>query len=525
MKKKKIGMIVTVILILLAFAAGAAVGLREKRLAEQRALEEAQALEEARQRELSSVESYTGALDADGLKGLDQYPNLRELDLSGSTDLAAVMDYIQTHPQVRVRYTVDLGGTVLDNGTESVELPRGSFDYALLRERIRYLPALREILLPETDLEPAQIRQLREERPEISLRYTVSVLEQTVPEDVRELDLSALQAERLEETIRALGLLPCLERATLTGEDGSNALTLEELHTLQTAAPDTLFVYRFQLFGREVSTEEERIEYVRVPIGNEGLPELRRALPCLRRCRYLLLDDCGIDDEELAALRAEWPETKIVWRVHISYLNFLTDIKVIHLTFLLTNSNAQVMRFCNEVEYLDIGHNSISDISFMGYMPHLKYIILSYNKVSDLSPLANCKELEMLELYQCLSLEDISPLAACESLQLLNVSWTGVQDIRPVFGLKDLQRFYCIWNYGIPEEQMEQIYEELPDCWITFEQEHSKNVGWSFDADGGVRAQWYLDMYKIFRYRVVHWFFGDYPEGWAQEGSESDGNA
>ena len=33
-----------------------------------------------------------------------------------------------------------------------------------------------------------------------------------------------------------------------------------------------------------------------------------------------------------------------------------------------------------------------------------------------------------------------------------------------------------------------------------------------FDAKGGVRAQWYLDMYKILRYRVEDWFFGDYPD-------------
>ena len=303
----------------------------------------------------------------------------------------------------------------------------------------------------------------------------------------------------------------------LTDENGENRLEPAQLRQLQLAMPETRFVYRTELFGREISCDAERLEFVRVPIGNEGAEQLRQLLPCLTRCRYLLLDDCGIDYEILARLREDFPETKIVWRVHISYLDFLTDVKIIHLTFLLTNQNAQVMRYCNEVEYLDIGHNSISDITFMGYMPHLKYVILSYNKVSDLSPLTKCGELEMLELYQCLNLEDISPLAVCQSLKLLNVSWCDIKDITPVYGLKNLERFYCIWNYEIPEEQQERAFEELPDCWITFEQNISKNVGWSFDADGGVRAQWYLDMYKILRYRVEDWFFGDYPEGWNQE--------
>ena len=75
-------------------------------------------------------------------------------------------------------------------------------------------------------------------------------------------------------------------------------------------------------------------------------------------------------------------------------------------------------------------------------------------------------------------------------------------------------------NFGIPDEQMTQIYEELPDCWITFKQVDSyeyKNVGWSFDQVGGIRAQWYLDMYKILRYRVEGYFFGDYPEEFKEQ--------
>ena len=470
--------------------------------------------------ELSKVEEITAVLDADGLRELDRYPNLRMLDVSGSEDYNAILAYMDRHPQVQVRYTVPVCGTILDNSQETLTLTGDRVTIAELEEKLQWLPALRELYIEDLNCKPEDLIRLRESYPSISISYDVRILGTSYPETTENLDLCALGPEELEETAKALQLLPQLHTVELTDAEGNNLLSLAELARLQELTPQVLYRYRFVLFGQELSTEDERIEYIRVPIGEDGAAAIREALPCLSSCRYFLLDDCGLENETLAQLRADFPNTKIVWRVHISYLDFLTDVKVIHLTFLLTNDNAQVMRYCNEVEYLDIGHNTISDITFMGYMPHLKYVILSYNKVSDLSPLSNCKELEMLELYQCLNLEDISPLAECESLKLLNVSWTDVKDITPVYGLKNLERFYCIWDYEIPQEQMDRCFEELPNCWITFEQLHTKNVGWSFDADGGIRAQWYLDMYQILRYRVEDWFFGDYPEGWNQEEHE-----
>lgn len=506
----------------LCLALGLLLGFHGYRAQQEQKTEEALRLQEQGEEEqrlaaLSAVEEFTGVLDADGLAELERYPNLRRADLSGSEDYAAILAYMERHPLVEVLYTVDLGGTLVDNRTESLRLAPGDYSMEKLRKGLPVLPRLSKLTLEELFCQPEEIFALQEENPEKKIDYTVRLSDTVVLEHTEALDLTLLEPEQAEEAIAAMRLLPELKTVDLTDPMGGNRLDVETLHLLQMSKPETLFRYRFQLFGKEISTEQERIEFFRVPIGNEGVEELRRVLPCLTRCSYLLLDDCGIDDQILSELRDEFPQTKIVWRVHISYMNFLTDVKIIHLTFLLDNYNAQVMRFCNEVEYLDIGHNTISDIRFMGDMPHLKYVILSYNDVSDLSPLANCGELEMLELYHCLNLKNIEPLAACTNLKLLNVSWTHVEDISPVFGLKNLERFYCIWNYDYPLEQQAQALEQLPDCWITFEQNVAKNVGWSFDAAGEVRAQWYLDMYKILRYRVENWFFGDYPEGWNRE--------
>ena len=503
MKAKKAIGIVLAILLIAALAAGGVILYRER---------SARLAAEEHQRELDAVEEVTAVMMAEDLDSLAQYRNLKTVDARGSECYAALLAYAGEHPEQQVLYSVPIGEKTVENTETELTLAPSDFDYDTLLENLVHLPAASKISLPGTTLQPEQIAALRERYPEREISYTVSLLGREYRENTKKLDLTALQSAELDEAITAMRLLPSLSRVVLTDGEGGNTLSLEELLTLQEAFPEVCFAYRFELFGQIVSTEDERIEYIRVPIGNEGEEELRRALPVLKKCSYFLLDGCGIDNEVLAKLREDFPATKIVWRIWLTLSNFLTDIKIVHLTWTLDNRNVQILRFCNEVEYLDLGHNTLSDITFMGYMPNLKYVILSYNYVRDISPLSNCKKLEMLELYFCHLLEDISPLAECESLKLLNISATKVHDISPVFGLKNLERFYCIMNYGIPEEQQEQIYEELPDCWITFEQKISKAVGWSFDAAGGVRAQWYLDMYKILRYRVEDYYFGYYPE-------------
>lgn len=467
-------------------------------------------------REEESLLEFAGVLDGEGIRQLDRYPNLRRVDLSGSVDYEAILQYGREHPQVELIYTVELGGSTVRGDSRELTLEEGCYSLTLVQERLQYLPELRSLHLEGLRCEKEELERLLASFPETEIHWTVPILDRLWPEDTREMDLSTLEAERAGETAQALRLLPELQDVQLTDDKGENRLGLEELRLLQEAKPETLFRYRFSLFGQEVSTEDESLSLVRVPIGKEGQEELRLALRCLTCCRSCLLDDCGLENEFLAALREELPERNIVWRIHIEYLSLLTDVKIIHLTFLLTDENAQLLRYCRDVEYLDLGHNSIADISFTASMPHLRYLILSFSSVSDLGPLAACGDLEMLELFQCRSLRDLSPLARCAKLKLLNVSDTGLEDISPLYGLSGLERLHCIGNRKIPQEQQDRIRELLPECWITFRQTIHNKYGWSYDGETE-QAAWYREMSRILRYRDEPWFFGDYPENWNRE--------
>ncbi|MDO5445050.1 MAG: hypothetical protein Q4F31_05455 [Eubacteriales bacterium] len=274
-------------------------------------------------------------------------------------------------------------------------------------------------------------------------------------------------------------------------------------------------VFSVELFGQVLTSEQERIEFINTDIGEDGVEMIREVLPRLSACKYLLLDSCGISNETMAVLRDDFPDIKIVWRVGFEGfpLTFLTDSTVAHVAVeiggkIIYDWNSSVLNYCTDVEYLDLGHGVLTNIDFCAYMPHLKYLIMSYNPISDLSPLKNCQELEFAEFYFCSQLRDISPLSECRNLKYLNISATGVDDISPVYGLDKLERFFCIMNdYHVTSEQKEEIFNYLPDCWITFEKPASINVGWSYD-EPNVRADWYLKIRDIWRYLTELWYVG-----------------
>ncbi len=264
------------------------------------------------------------------------------------------------------------------------------------------------------------------------------------------------------------------------------------------------FPGRFELFGTTVERSQRRLEFVRVEIGDEGLPEIRRALEGMPNCRCLLLDDCGTSNEAMEALRDEYAgRVKVVWRVHFGWFSDLTDTKIIHAVApeqhtRLNDEMCSVLRYCTETEYIDIGHDPLTSIEFCRFMPKLKLAIFSFNNITDLSPLECCPELYMLELFCCRKLSDLGPLAACENLEMLNFSFTAVTDISPLYGLKKLWLLDGARN-EIPQEQIREIRSLLPDCRMTFEGEDIHEVGWR-KLEEGKYYDWYLGGREIFGY-------------------------
>ena len=91
--------------------------------------------------------------------------------------------------------------------------------------------------------------------------------------------------------------------------------------------------------------------------------------------------------------------------------------------------------------YLDLGNNSLTDISPLTELTNLTQLALDYNLVSDISALAGLTKLTQLTLANN-SIEDISPLATLTALEQLLLGNNAISDISPIAKLINLKLVY-----------------------------------------------------------------------------------
>lgn len=449
--------------------------------------------------DIESIESVTQVVTEAELHELKTYPNLKTLDISGSTCYPAIMKFMEDCPQVDVTYTVSIGGETISCKETQLTLEAGGFEFEELQQKLRYLPEIKELILPATTLSVQELEALRTAYPRTTLTYTVDILGTEYSEDATEVDLSALTPDGIPKMLQTLELLPGIDQAELMDGNGKSSLGTADVKVLMDAMPEVSFHYAFELFGKTLSTSDETVEYENVDIGDKGESQIRQALDILKNCSYFKLDDCGLSNEVLAKLREDYPDTKIVWRVFFGKYNILTDAEVLRAVYNVFDDTSGDLRYCTDVKYIDMGHNTeLSDISFMGYMPKLEIVIVSGSAISDLSCFANCPNLEFLEIAYCSNVKDLSPLENCTKLRFLNVSFTGVENLEPLDNLP-LERFVCLKPH-VPYEEQQFFITFHPDCWTRFSGQDPYSLGWRYDDIGETFSEFYKKMREIFGY-------------------------
>lgn len=447
-------------------------------------------------------EHLTAVLDAGELYTLDYYPNLKTVDLSGSTCYKAIMDFASKRPHLDVTYDVSLGATQVSSKVDAAALKAGSFDYDLLMENLQYLPNLTTLTLVDVDLSAERLAALREAYPGLRLDYSVELFGENFSVDTQQLDLSAMGSDGVEEACRKLGKMSALTDVTL-----SSKLSFEDVDQLQAAVPQIRFHYTFQLLGKTVSTGDDEIIYKNLSLGDSDEAEIRKALKILDHTSRFVLDNCGFSNETLAQLREDFRGgPKVIWRVYFgteSRYNTLTDDDTIRAVYNVTDSTCGPMKYLEDVKYMDLGHNEyLTDFSFVGYMPELEVLIGSGSAVTDLSGIENCKKLTWLELASCHKLENIEPLAGCEGLKYLNISYTKVKSLEPLDALK-LERFVYLSPKASTKEQNTflTIHPKSECITVFYGYSQPYGYGWRYDDNGKTMFWYYKDVIReVFEY-------------------------
>lgn len=175
-----------------------------------------------------------------------------------------------------------------------------------------------------------------------------------------------------------------------------------------------------------------------------------------------------------------------------------------------------ILKYCKNLYALDLGHNYLSDLSFLYEMPQLRVLIVAAGEgaLKDITPIGSLKHLEYLEVFVN-SIRDISCLKDMPYLMDLNLQSNLIEDLSPVKELKSLKRLW-INRYtrrikdAVPESTIEELQAALPDCHIDGVSSSTAG-GWREDENGNYHPH-YAVIRRMFRSQVYEPFWDSPPE-------------
>ena len=275
-----------------------------------------------------------------------------------------------------------------------------------------------------------------------------------------------------------LALLTNIEIVNLYNQN----LTTDQKVSLQQAFPNIEFQWKVSITGDEVDYNIETLDLSKKQIPN--LDDFKKELSLLKNLKKLDMSNTNLSNEELGALREQFPNVRIDWVVHLSKWSVRTDAVAFSVLVTqydyrrMTTEDIQVLKYCTELQALDLGHQAIKDITVLGdYLPNLRVLILADNKIQDISPLAKMKHLHYLELFMN-DITDATPLAECKELVDLNISFNyRFSDINGILELPLLERLWLVSD-RIPAESYELIRQTYPNVKLVTTGSGSTESGW-----------------------------------------------
>ena len=348
-----------------------------------------------------------------------------------------------------------------------------------LSENLKLLTKLEKVDLGSFHMFEEEMRSLSDEFPGVTFEYIpyVSVAGRAVPNDVESLDLSGSPVtDDLADLLKAF---PLLKEINLH----DTGMRREQLLELKTTYPNLIVKAEVELAGELFSTEAEELDLNSREIQDPD--EFMESLVLFDRLSKVEMCDCGLSNEQLAAIRDAYPDTKFVWRIKLGKWSLRTDAVAFSVLITrfdyrrMTSEDIEVLKYCTDLQALDLGHQAITDISVIGeYLKDLRVLIIADNKVTDLSPLANLPHLHFLEFFMN-RVTDLTPLAQCRELVDLNISYNpGLSDITPILDLPILER---LWMVAVPVSRADVnlLRETYPDATINTVTGHGSTAqGW-----------------------------------------------
>ncbi len=452
-------------------------------------------------------DSNTNSITAPGFSEADvdtlaYFTNLTALDATGSTDYAALVEAQKAYPNVAFTWTVDAAGTTFLSDAESALCPAET-SLAETETLLAALPKLTTIDLLNTSLMFEDVEALIGQYPNVQFHVNKRLLNQKVDYLADEAVLEgsgALDVSALSEALAGFPALKTLDLRTF-------AVTEADVAALGKSAPNVHIRWNLPLLdGLSVDSDSETLDLRGYTVTD--LTAFQQKLKLLTKLTYIDMCECGPTDVQMDAMRQAMPSIKFVWMLHIGKWDVRTDIKAFSMAQTgehegvvytkpddkkrryryVTNEEIAKIRYCTEIEALDIGHSLvISDISFVKYVPTLRFLVIARTAVTDISAVSSLKNLIFFETFGC-KLTDVSALYDLPQLEYYNCSANRITDIGPLLSLTNLKRLWII-NCRFTDEQLQELKYGLPNTIIMAYGSHQTDNGWRYDNERYVEMQ------------------------------------
>lgn len=458
-------------------------------------------------------------ITAEEIERLLQTPTLTALDIRDNAISAETFQRLSTAlPNCEILWSVPLGGAKVDSDSASLTVD-ADVDAAALTGALPYLPKLTEANLMAAAIAADDLLTLTEAYPNVAFAANVSVCGISADTTATEIDLSTtagVSAYATDALIAALRLFPAVTSVNLSGQ----TLTFADMDALTAAYPDVRFNWQFTFLDVPCASEDTFLDLSGKAVGSAD--EVARILPYLPALQKLDMCDCGLTNEEMGALREQFPDIAIHWRITVGRWSMRTDCTAFstgkeksstQVTYdkkggakTLKTEDVQPLQYCTEMIALDIGHQKIDDISVVANMKKLRFLIIADGKFTDITPLGSCTELEFLEVFQNY-IADFSPLLSLTKLKCLNVGATKSPDkaaeeaaalerLNVIKQMPQLQRLWCI-HAGFDKVMIDELAAALPDCKICSGGAHPTSNGWRSGNE------LYVEMQGLFELKVL----------------------
>ncbi len=437
----------------------------------------------------SSELTLTQDCTAADLAQLPYFPSLTRVDATQCTVDEAFATAAAAYSNIAFSWNATIGSVLAKSTDTTLDLSGQSLSPDQVKPLLLGLSALEQVTCSDMGWSADDISELEAAYPKITFLSDVDVFGERVSTTEESLDLSGMTVD-LDKLPEVLSALPKLTSVNLEGQ----TVTFEQMDALTAAFPQISFSFSFELFSRQLTTQTMELDLNGYTLSSpEEIADKLKYLPNLTTAD---LSNCGLTNEQMEQLIAQFPSVKFVWVIKIGAWEVRTDITAFSKGNRKTFPNGmgrfteegktnfhdediQVLKYCKDLVYLDLGHgNRITDVSVISQLTNLRVLIVSMNKIVDISPLASLKNLECLEIYQN-PITDISVVTELSKLKYLNCSATYIDDITPLLGLTNLEMLWFVNVRNVTQEQRQQLNDTLTNCNICFRANSSGEGGWT----------------------------------------------